>query len=576
MTFTAAVATGPEATESLRRLVAAGAAPGGTAVVGHTDFAVAWAAESPWVDSHDDGDVLVVVDGRLHDPASPASGAAEQLYERYRTRGAHVAVGLLGDFVIVVLDRARRRTLVARDPLGVRPWYQATAGRRHAGASEMATLAALPWVDTAVNEDLAIEYLAPVWESRGETLHRGIGTLRPGHTWHSNGKATRTFAHHRWEFAPDLEISWDDAAERCREVLGAAVASRLHADVPATSELSGGLDSSSVVGTIMRLGREDLLVGRLIFEGPRADERSYSDAVIDHWGLPAVSAAPWMPTEQEAEELTRQLRRPLPDPHFMMFASLHRTLLTEGRTESLTGAGGDDAFAVGGIGGRIVSAVKLRQGDVLAGLARRAIHIPRDVWPGMLRPALHHLARWRGDALPPWVRREAAARADLPRLFRRRPERVTGIDAIDERIANISSGYDACILETSALVQDLVGRRLSHPFLDPRFVQATYGLDPWWPARDGHTRRLEVDAFSDRLPAAVAQRQSKADFSEVFWPQLLTGETVERVRGGPLHDLGWLDREGFDAMVVRAKKGMANAAIPLSRCVALDRWMRTQ
>ncbi len=148
-------------------------------------------------------------------------------------------------------------------------------------------------------------------------------------------------------------------------MLEEAVRCRLEVAGPPTSELSGGLDSSTVVGTAALLGRDDLVVGRLLFEGTRADERVYSDAVIRHWGLRAVSEPPWVPSEEELWELTRQLRRPPPDPNFTMFATLHRALLGEGRPAGLTGLGGDDAFIAMGIGPRVVRAVKLRQGRVL-------------------------------------------------------------------------------------------------------------------------------------------------------------------------------------------------------------------
>jgi hypothetical protein len=152
---------------------------------------------------------------------------------------------------------------------------------------------------------------------------------------------------------------------------------------------------------------------------------------------------------------------------------------------------------------------------------------------------------------------------------------VTGVDAIDERLANLTEGYDAATLETRAVVTDQAGRRESHPFLDPRVVHATYGLDPWWATRDGHDRALEVHAFQDRLPHVVEQRRSKAEFSEVFWPALLDDVRLQQVRTGPLHERGWLDAEGFDTVVANAERGMANAAIPLSRCVLLDQWVRT-
>jgi asparagine synthetase B (glutamine-hydrolysing) len=218
---------------------------------------------------------------------------------------------------------------------------------------------------------LAIEYLAAHEESRGETLHRGITTLRPGRTWRRAGGATDTFEHHRWRLEADLGITWDDAAERCRSVVQEAVACRLRGVDRPTSELSGGLDSSTVVGTAVGLGHHDLLVGRLLFDSPRADERTYSDAVIDHWGLEAVSVPPWIATQEDDERLTRDLRRPVPDPHFTMFMALHDALRARGSRESLTGLGGDDAFIDLGTGLRVVSAVQLRQGAILRGLAAR-------------------------------------------------------------------------------------------------------------------------------------------------------------------------------------------------------------
>ena len=575
MSVLVAAATGREPADSLRTLLTSRIAGGDTAMARHEDLVVVHDTGSRFIDSYDDGVVLVVLDGRIHN-ISAATGQAALLRERYRESGAALAEGLLGDFVLVVLDRESSRLLVARDPIGVRPWYQAPGVMGHAGASDVATLASLPWVDAGLNERIAIEHLAARPASRGETIYRGIRTLRPGETWSVDVGGSRTFAHHRWDFEPDLDIAWDEAAERCRVLLDEAVRCRLEVGGPATGELSGGLDSSSVVGTMALLERDDLLVGRLVFDGHRADERFYSDAVVDHWGIEAVSADPWMPARDEWRDLTRSLRRPLPDPNFTMFAGLHRMLLKRGRPDGLTGLGGDDAFVASRVASRTMSAVKLRRGDVIGDLLRATVEDPRQAWIDVVRPTLHHLAPWRGDRLPRWISERAASRADLPGLFRRRPKRVTGVAAMDERIANLTSGYDAAILEDRAVVIDAEGRRESHPFLDPRFIEATYCLDPWWPTRDGHVRALQVEAFADRLPAVVAERRSKADFSEVFWPQLLDEETLDSVRTGPLVEVGWLDSQGFEELVVNAREGKANAAIPLSRCVSLDRWMRTR
>ncbi len=259
-----------------------------------------------------------------------------------------------------------------------------------------------------------------------------------------------------------------------------------------------------------------------------------------------------------------------------MFVSLDSALSTEGRPDGLTGLGGDDAFVASGIGSRVVSAAKLHQWEVGRDLARWAARNPRRLWPELVRPTLGHLAQpWRRGRSPSWITSAASDQADLGLLNRQRPQPVTGIDAIDARLAGLTSGYDAAILEARAAIGDLTGRRESHPFLDPRFIRATYGLDPWWPTRDGHARALHVAAFGERLPAVVAQRRSKAEFSEVFWPQVLEERVLGRVRRGPLSELRWLDATGFEILAANAKQGKANAAIPLFRCVSVDHWLRT-
>lgn len=574
MSFTTAVASGPAPVADLLRSCARDDAS--TVSTRHADLVVAWSASCRWIDTFDDGEVLAVLDGRLHNLWSASAGQAELLVQRYRGRGGDVARDLLGDFVLIILDRRSDALLVARDPVGVRPWYHASVDGGHVGAADLAVVAGLQGVDTRINESRAIEYLSAVEESRGETLLSGVRTLPPGQTLHLARGRTRTSTSHRWELEPDLDISWEAAAARCRAVFEQALADRLRFGEPATSELSGGLDSSSVVGTLVRMGRDDLVVGRLTFEGPGADERSYSDAVIDHWGLRAVSVPPWVPSREESIALGRRLRRPVPDPNFMMFTSLHRAFVDEGRTDCLTGLGGDDAFVDMGIGPRMLSALQLRQTRVLADTARWTARHPGRGWAEVVRPTLGHVASpWRGGWSPSWVSDVAKARIDLPRASRRRPQGVTGVAAIDERLSTLTSGYVASILETRAVVTGLSGTRESHPFLDPRFVEATYGLNPWWPIRGGHYRALEVAAFSDRLPAVVAERRTKAEFSEVCWPQLAP-DVVEAVRTGPLRDLGWLDLAGFDEVVANASRGRANAALPLSRCVAVDQWMRIQ
>lgn len=523
--------------------------------------------ESRWVDVCDAEDVLVLFDGVLHGSGDPP---ARLVADRYRRHGDRFAAGLAGDFVAVVLERVTGTVLVARDPVGVRPWYWTAGGSRLAGATSIAELVGLGWVGIDVDETTVVEYLGAVSRSVGPTLYRAVRTLAPGHTLVVANGRHRIEPHHRWSIEPRGDATWDTAIDECRRLIDLAVGERLTS--PPTCELSGGLDSSTVVGTAMGLDAQGLAAARLVFDTPRADERSYSDEVVAHWGIEVVSEGPTLHSDEEAKELTSQLRRPLPDPQFTMFSGLHAELARRGRPLSLTGLGGDDAFITARIPQRLMSAMQLRQPGEVARIFTE--HGFRGAWSRVVKPTLHHISG-RGDRLPSWIRSEAAVRAGLDETFKSRPERVTGIAGIDARISNITSGYDAAILESRAIVLGLNDRRESHPFLDPRLIEATYGFDPAWPSRGGHLRALEVAAFSDRLPPGVRERATKAEFSEVFWPQLLDRATLERVRSGPLAQNGWLEPAGFDSLVEAALGDRPNVAIPLARCVSLDRWLRT-
>ena len=571
MTILLAVAAGRAAADALVDLVRR-RVDDRAIYVRHENQVVAWSTTSPWIDVHDDGDVLAVVDGRLHGRISP-DGAAHGVADRYRRLGQDTCCDLWGDYVVVVLDRRARVLLVGRDPVGVRPWYQATSGQRHAGASNVATLAALRWVDTSVDEPIAIEYLAGIPQSRGRTVHAGIATLQPGHTCIAARHGVKTYAHHRWQVDPRPRLSWEEAAERCVVLLDDAVRARLDTGSSATSEVSGGLDSSTVAGTLVVLGRSDVLGGRLLFTGAGADERRYSDAVSAHWGIPLVSVPPWQPDEAEYAHQARELRRPPPEPNFAMFVTLHKALLAEGRRDAFTGLGGDDAFVAARPGSRVVSAFQLRRWDILRDYFGK-LRAPRTFWHDVARPALGYVSPVHHDARPRWVSPRAAVRGNLNRIIHERARVVTGVAAVDERLSGMTSGYNASILEDRAVVNDLTGRRETHPFLDPLFVEGVYGLNPWWPMRGGHGRAMHVAAFTDRLPASVAKRRTKAEFSEVVWRPLLTPSATASVRRGPLRELGWLDDAGFLDVVNAAREGRATAALPLSRCILLDQWLR--
>lgn len=168
------------------------------------------------------------------------------------------ALGRLnGMFAFVLWDQRSRRVLVARDRFGEKPLF---IGRGNFGsvafASEMKAILANPNFGCRAHAGSLARFAHGRWyEDDTETFFEGIERLPPAHAaWFSeNGEEIR-----RWRYwTPDYteindSIKPRDAVERFSELLEQSIRLRLRADVPVGSSLSGGLDSSVIVGILAK------------------------------------------------------------------------------------------------------------------------------------------------------------------------------------------------------------------------------------------------------------------------------------------------------------------------------------
>ncbi|MEV6695199.1 N-acetylglutaminylglutamine amidotransferase [Micromonospora sp. NPDC051196] len=194
---------------------------------------------------------------------------------------------LVGMFAVGLVDRARRRLVLARDRLGIKPLYLAETAGRLRFASTLPALLAAGEVDTDVDPVALHHYLS--WHSivpAPRTILRGVRKLPPAtvRVVEADGRSrdrvywrpdyVRQPAHTGWD-ARDWQAAIGDA-------LRTAVARRLVADVPVGVLLSGGLDSSLIVALLAEAGQEHLRTFSIGFDsrgGEVGDEFHYSDLV---------------------------------------------------------------------------------------------------------------------------------------------------------------------------------------------------------------------------------------------------------------------------------------------------------
>ncbi|KUJ46827.1 MULTISPECIES: N-acetylglutaminylglutamine amidotransferase [Micromonospora] len=211
----------------------------------------------------------------------------EVILVAYAQWGENFVDHLVGMFAVGLVDRARRRLVLARDRLGIKPLYLAETAGRLRFASTLPALLAAGEVDTDVDPVALHHYLS--WHSivpAPRTILRGVRKLPPatvrvveadGHSrervyWRPD--YVRQATHRDWD-ARD----WQDAIG---DALRTAVARRLVADVPVGVLLSGGLDSSLIVALLAEAGQEHLRTFSIGFDsrgGEAGDEFHYSDLV---------------------------------------------------------------------------------------------------------------------------------------------------------------------------------------------------------------------------------------------------------------------------------------------------------
>jgi len=221
-----------------------------------------------------------------------SSGDTEVILKAYHAWGKDCVKHFNGMFAFVIQHRDDGRVFAARDRLGIKPLYYVKTSKAFRFASTLTALIAGGDVDTdidpvALNYYMTFHSVVPA----PHTILNGVKKLPPASTLmiDANGQM-KIDAYWDLQFISDeseQELGLDEWKDRIRWALREAVRRRLVADVPVGVLLSGGLDSSLVVGLLAELGQQDIRTFSIGFEdaGDEAgNEFAYSDMIADKFG----------------------------------------------------------------------------------------------------------------------------------------------------------------------------------------------------------------------------------------------------------------------------------------------------
>jgi len=221
-----------------------------------------------------------------------SGGDTEILLKGYHAWGEELLPRLNGMFAFAIWERDKRRLFIARDRLGIKPLYLSRTGQRLRFASSLPALLKGGDIDPALDPVALNHYLnfhAVVPAPR--TLLAEVQKLPPA-TWMSIDADGHTERQRWWslDYGPlpdERELTLDDWEDRLLASLRDAVSVRQRAAREVGVLLSGGVDSSLLVGLLHEAGVEDLLTFSIGFEdagGERGDEFQYSDLIARHYG----------------------------------------------------------------------------------------------------------------------------------------------------------------------------------------------------------------------------------------------------------------------------------------------------
>jgi len=571
---------------------------------------------------NEDGSIRVVFNGEIYNfpelrrrleatgHTLRSTGDTEVLPHLYEDEGPGFVRRLRGMFAIALWDAPRRRLVLARDRLGQKPLVYRLEPDRLLFASELKALLSLPEADAPRTVDpLAVDqYLTYGYVPHPRTILQGVHKLPPAHlaVWQDGRLRLQRY----WE--PDWDVERDrpeaEEIEELRGLLSEAVREQMASDVPLGAFLSGGIDSTIIVGLMQSHSSQRVKTFSIGFDDPAFDERSYAALAAERLGTDhhefVVRPAAW----ETLPSLARQFDEPFADSSAL--PTWHVAERTRSQvTVALTGDAGDELFGGYDRYRAVALAERLAAGT---GALGRGIGEPlAKRWPASSRAKTRSRAIkrfleavWKtpADRYLSWMtsfdeptRATLYTDAFLDQLAaeaQKRPEEADPADLL-RRAWNVGSKRDRV---TQAMIADLLTylpgdllvkvdqASMAHslecrgPFLDHRVVEFALALplSRKLGLRPGRSKRILKRAFSDRLPAPIRHR-----------PKMGFGVPIDRWLRGPLSEelravlldpaslkRGLFQAESVERLVEEHIAGRADHAYRLWALLMLELWFR--
>ena len=515
----------------------------------------------------------------------PNASSLELVMDAYQARGEKSLGEMLGDFSVVIYDPAACTLVAARDAFGVRTLFVGETDHTITLGSHLESINEGEQLD----EEFVGDFLLGGDPGPERTVWRGLRAVAQGSMLRTT--RTKVFRSRFWaphDFRPACKLHGHDRERDDVAAFGALFRNAVQASIRGAdglwSDLSGGLDSSSVVCMASRLHEEvgmPKLLGTatIVDHLGTGDERAFSDLVVNTTRVHNVTFPnlwPWF-DDGEAPPCTDE-----PRTHYPFFArDRHycRALHASGARVLLSGMGSDHYL----YGNRGFFADLVDHGTPLAALGevvRWAIAERRSVWAGVFQDlVLPYAGRGMRKRFAPirrrtpaWITPGFASRHSLAdRLNVSRASAAVPGNRFGHQVAND-------LQELTRWLQRgpyEIGLEMRYPFLYRPLVEFSLRLPAAMRSRPLAPKWVLRESMRGVLPEPIRTRPGKGGIeARVLWALAAERSRISDIlKHSLLGDLGIIKPQTVGDAVRRAASGEAPNVVMLLSVLALDTWL---
>ena len=443
---------------------------------------------------------------------------------------------LKGMFAFAVFDKEKQTLFCARDCFGIKPFYYSLNEKGFFFASELPALSLLLDGKSQLNLQRAYDYLVfDGYDDHESTFTEGIKQLMPAHSLSIDLNSVQLSPElSSWwkpRIAERLNLTFNSAAEQLREMFLQNIRLHLRSDVKVGANLSGGLDSASLVCSMRYLEPEmPLHTFSYVARGSSVNEEPWVDKVNRHTN--AIAHKVTISSEEFEEDLDEMIRiqgEPFGSTSLYAQYRVFRMAKENDITVTLDGQGADEMLA--GYHGypqaRLLSLLESKDFDTL-------FHFLKEwpKWPGRSRRKIYsnlfelllpssmssHLKKIRGwESQPKWI--DVTSLRDQGVELRESNQYVPQSDGFGRRLPD----HLRFALTKHKLIHLLrvLDRNSMHWSIESRVPFLTYDIsefllslpEDYLLSSDGQTKRIFRAAMRDIVPTEILERKDKVGFA---------------------------------------------------------------